>query len=176
MCTEFLLGMMKKFWKQWLHNIANTMNATELYTSKLLKSEISYYIYFITITNSKKVNELFLGQLKKKQAILNNIMLRHRYQEDKNFIFKNFNRTENTKYKILPLVGRQKEGIRERHVHFSSVQFSSVARSCATLFDPMNRNTPGLPVHHQLPEFTHTYSHGVSDAIQQSHPLSSPFR
>ena len=65
MGTEFLLGMMKKFWKQWLHNIANTMNATDLYTSKLLKSEISYYIYFITITNSKKVNELFLGQLKK---------------------------------------------------------------------------------------------------------------
>ena len=55
-----------------------------------------------------------------------------------------------------------------------SVQFSSVAQSCPTLCDPMNRSTPGLPVHHQLPEFTQTQVHGVSDAIQLSHPLSSP--
>ena len=54
------------------------------------------------------------------------------------------------------------------------VQFSSVAQSCPTLCDPMNRSTPGLPVHHQLPEFTQTHVHRVSDAIQQSHPLSSP--
>ena len=53
-------------------------------------------------------------------------------------------------------------------------QFSSVAQSCPTLFDPMNRSTPGLPVHHQLPEFTQTHVHQVSDAIQPSHPLSSP--
>ena len=57
---------------------------------------------------------------------------------------------------------------------FSSVQFSSVAQSCPTLCDPMNRSTPGLPVHHQLPEFTQTHVHRVSDAIQPSHPLSSP--
>ena len=57
---------------------------------------------------------------------------------------------------------------------FSSVQFSSVAQSCPTLCDPMNRSTPGLPVHHQLPEFTQTHIHRVSDAIQQSHPWSSP--
>ena len=57
---------------------------------------------------------------------------------------------------------------------FSSAQFSSVAQSCPTLRDPMNRNTPGLPVHHQLPEFTQTQVHRVSDAIQPSHPLSSP--
>ena len=56
---------------------------------------------------------------------------------------------------------------------FSSVQFSSVAQSCLTLCDPMNRSTPGLPVHHQLPEFTQTQVHRVSDAIQPSHPLSS---
>ena len=57
---------------------------------------------------------------------------------------------------------------------FSSVQFSSLAQSCLTLYDPMNRKTPGLPVHHQLPEFTQTHVHQVSDAIQPSHPLTSP--
>ena len=56
----------------------------------------------------------------------------------------------------------------------NSVQFSSVAQSCLTLCDPMNRSTPGLPVHHQLPEFTQTHVHQVSDAIQPSHPLLSP--
>ena len=56
----------------------------------------------------------------------------------------------------------------------NSVQFSSVAQSCLTLCDPMNRSTPGLPVHHQLLEFTQTHIHQVSDAIQPSHPLSSP--
>ena len=57
---------------------------------------------------------------------------------------------------------------------FSSVQFSSVAQLHPTLCDPMNRSTPGLPVHHHLPEFTQTHVHRVSDAIQPSHPLSSP--
>ena len=55
-----------------------------------------------------------------------------------------------------------------------SVQFSSVAKSCPTLCDPMNRSTPGFPVHHQLPEFTQTQVHRVGDAIQPSHSLSSP--
>ena len=55
---------------------------------------------------------------------------------------------------------------------FSSVQL--VAQSCPTLRDPMNHSTPGLPVHHQLPEFTQTHVHRVSDAILSSHPLSSP--
>ena len=55
-----------------------------------------------------------------------------------------------------------------------SVQFSSVTQSCPTLCDPMNRSTPGLPVHHQLLEFTQTHVHRVGDAIQPSHPLSSP--
>ena len=57
---------------------------------------------------------------------------------------------------------------------FGSVQFSRVAQSCPTLCDPMNRSTPGLTVHHQLPEFTQTHVHQVGDAIQPSHPLSSP--
>ena len=56
----------------------------------------------------------------------------------------------------------------------ASVQFSSVAQSCLTLCDPMNRSTPSLPVYHQLPEFTQTRFHRVSDAIQPSHPPSSP--
>ena len=54
------------------------------------------------------------------------------------------------------------------------VQFSSVSQSCLTLCDPMNHSTPGLLVHHQLPEFTQTHIHRVGDAIQPSHPLSSP--
>ena len=60
------------------------------------------------------------------------------------------------------------------HIRFSaSVQFSSVTQSCLTLFDSMNRSTPGLPVHHQFPEFTQTHVHRVGDAIQPSHPLPS---
>ena len=55
----------------------------------------------------------------------------------------------------------------------ASVQFSSVAQSCPTLCNPMYRTTPGLSVHHQLPEFTKTHVHRVSDAIQPSHPLLS---
>ena len=57
---------------------------------------------------------------------------------------------------------------------YDQPQFSSVTQSCLTLCDPMNRSTPGLPVHHQLPEFTQTPVHRVGDAIQPSHPLSSP--
>ena len=56
----------------------------------------------------------------------------------------------------------------------ASVQFSSVAQSCPTLCNPMSPSTPGLPVHHQLPESTQTHVHRVGDAIQPSHPLSSP--
>ena len=56
----------------------------------------------------------------------------------------------------------------------TQIQFSSVAQSCPTLCDPMNLSSPGLPVHHQLLEFTQTRVHRVSDAIQPSHPLSSP--
>ena len=60
------------------------------------------------------------------------------------------------------------------HVYAYMYQIRSVAQSCPTLFDPMNLSTPGLPVHHQLPEFTQSHVHQVSDAIQPSHPLSSP--
>ena len=64
----------------------------------------------------------------------------------------------------------KKESEREQ-IH---VLVSSVAQSCPTLCDPMNHSTPGFPVHHQLPEFTQTHVHRVCDAIQPSHPLSSP--
>ena len=57
---------------------------------------------------------------------------------------------------------------------FAKVQFSSVAQSCPTLCDPMDCSTQGFPVHHQLPELTQTHVHCVGDAIQPSHPLSSP--
>ena len=59
-------------------------------------------------------------------------------------------------------------------LHRNDYQFSSITQSCLTLCDPMNRSTPGFPDHHQLPEFTQTHVHQVSDAIQPSHPLSSP--
>ena len=72
---------------------------------------------------------------------------------------------------------KRKSGEREenkvREEGKGSVQFSSVTRSCPTLCDPMNHSMPGLPVHHQLLEFTQTHVHWVGDAIQPSHPLSS---
>ena len=59
-------------------------------------------------------------------------------------------------------------------IRISSVQFSSVTQSCPTLCNPMNHSTPGLPIYHQLPKFTQTHVHQVSDAIQASHPLLYP--
>ena len=58
--------------------------------------------------------------------------------------------------------------------HLLNIQFSSVPQWCPTLCDPMNRSTPGLPVHHQLLKFTQTHVYQVGDAIQPSHPLLSP--
>ena len=63
---------------------------------------------------------------------------------------------------------------REFMLFWCILQFSSVAQSCPTLCDPMNHSTPSLPVHHQLPEFTQAHIHRVGDAIQPSHPWSSP--
>ena len=76
--------------------------------------------------------------------------------------------------KILIIFFLEMRKLRLREVKEGSVQFSSVAQSCPTLCDPMNCSTPGLPVHHQLPEFTQTHAHRVGDATQPSHPLSSP--
>ena len=66
---------------------------------------------------------------------------------------------------------------KQTHILYHTIRFSSVssvAQSCPTLSNPMDCSMPGLPVHHQLPEFTQTYFHWVGDAIQPSHPLSSP--
>jgi len=76
---------------------------------------------------------------------------------------------------VLESTGSGHNWVTEQQQEKSSmVQFSSVAQSCLTLCDPMNHSMPGLPVHLQLPEFTQTHIHRVSDAIQPSHPLSSP--
>ena len=64
--------------------------------------------------------------------------------------------------------------LKKAKIAFLQLQFSSVSQSCLTLCDPMTRSTPGFPIHHQLPEFTQTRVHRVHDAIQPSHPLSSP--
>ena len=76
--------------------------------------------------------------------------------------------TTSATWKAPQIAERERERQRERE------RERSVTQSCSTLCDPRNRSTPGLPVHHQLPEFTQTHVHRVSDAIQPSHPLSSP--
>ena len=76
---------------------------------------------------------------------------------------------------LKPSATNRKEQKRRNPGHLCSLtQFSSVAQSCPTLCDLMNRSTPGLPVHHKLPEFTQTHADRVGNAIQSSHPLSSP--
>ena len=77
-----------------------------------------------------------------------------------------FKHLENTWFNVVVYRGSLKRS--------PSIQFSSVTQSCSTLCYPMNRSKPGLPVHHQLPEFTQTHVHQVGDAIQPFHPLSSP--
>ena len=72
---------------------------------------------------------------------------------------------------FLWLLHSQADSFQLSHLQFSSVR----SLSCVQLCDPMNHRMPGLPVHHQLPEFTQTRVHRVSDAIQPCHPLSSPF-
>ena len=70
--------------------------------------------------------------------------------------------------------GKPKIPMLGSYLESHSVQFSSVTQSCRTLWDPMDCSTPGLPVHHQLTEFTQTHVHWVGNAIQPSYPLSSP--
>ena len=74
-------------------------------------------------------------------------------------------------------VVKKKHTHKQTHILYHTIRFSSVssvAQSCPTLSNPMDCSMPGLPVHHQLPEFTQTHVQWVSDAIQPSHPLSSP--
>ena len=83
---------------------------------------------------------------------------------------------ENSMHCIVRGVAKSQTQLSSFHFHQFTIyiQFSSFTQSCPTLCDPMNRSTPGLPVHHQLPEFTQIHIHRVGDAIQPSHPLSSP--
>ena len=95
------------------------------------------------------------------------------------FTISSFTKSDNNnKFSILQYLTKKivmKIGvIRLKFLQAASDQIRSVAQSCPTLCDPMNHSTPGLPVHHQLPEFTQTHVHRVSDAIQPSHSLSSP--
>ena len=89
-------------------------------------------------------------------------------------------RFRNLPYSACGHDGTIMDYVHARHIHiintfaFPLVQFSSVTQSCLTLCNPMNHSMPGLPVHHQLPEFTQTHVHPLSDAMQPSHPLSSP--
>ena len=80
----------------------------------------------------------------------------------------NRNRLMNTEVRLVVAKGKRHG---ERKDWKWGTQFSSVAQLCPTLCDPMNRSTPGLPVHHQLPEFTQTHVHQVGDAIPPSHPV-----
>ena len=81
-----------------------------------------------------------------------------------------FNLFEDIGKKAITVTYRNTQGKGLHHLYL----FSSVAQTCPTLCDSMNHSTPGLTVHHQLPEFTQTHVHRVSDAIHPSHPLSSP--
>ena len=82
--------------------------------------------------------------------------------------------TQKSNPRPLHLLHSQVGSLPLYHLRSPPFPFSPVAQSCPTLCDPMNRSMPGLPVHHQPPEFTQTHVHRVSDAIQPSHPLSSP--
>ena len=77
-------------------------------------------------------------------------------------------------YEVLSLELRKTKQLISFEIVKGLVQFISVAQSCLTLFDSINRSMPGLPVYHQLLEFTQTHVHRVGDAIQPSHPLLSP--
>ena len=107
------------------------------------------------------------------------IFANHIYEEYiKNSTFKKNNKEKNKPNKIFASpkkrCGWQISNEKLFNIIHHSVQFSSVAQSCSTLCDPMNCSMPGLPVHHPLLEFTQTHVHRVGDAIQPSHPLSSP--
>ena len=75
-------------------------------------------------------------------------------------------------HRLLPMITRPRK--RRLRPDYRSVQFSSVAHSCPTLREPLDCSTPGLPVHHQFPGLTQSHVRWVGDAIQPSHPLSSP--
>ena len=142
----------------------------------ILESEVKWALESITMNNKASGSDgipVELFQILKDEAMK---ALHSTCQQ----IWKTHQWPQNWKRSVfipIPKKGNAKECSNYRTVsctQFSSVQFSSVAQSCLTVCDPMNRSTPGVPVHHQLPEFTQTRIHPVSDAIQPSHPLLSP--
>ena len=99
--------------------------------------------------------------------------------EEKTLLQSAFNWCRRQKQKLWKHITNEttqiiREEINRRRKNTGELQVSSVAQSCPTLCDPMNCSMPGLPVHHQLPEFTQIHVHWVRDAIQPSHPRSSP--
>ena len=97
-----------------------------------------------------------------------------RYADDTTFMAESEEELKNLLMKVKEeseKVGLKLNIQKTKIIASSPIQFSSVAQSCLTLSDPMNHSTPGLPVHHQLREFTQTHVHRVSDAIQPSHPV-----
>ena len=111
----------------------------------------------------------FFSPPRSDSIVLQIFVLRLDIKENNHFIHKINQASES-----LSDIPKATQFINDRILSGRYFQFSSVAQSCLTLCDPMNRSTPGLPVHHQLLEFTQTHVHRVGDAIQPSHPLSSP--
>ena len=95
------------------------------------------------------------------------------YMPNRKWLLKGSNQPHGTHINNLNLYSGEYKLVAYRQ-NFASVQFTSVAQSCLTLCKPMNHSMSGLPVHHQLPESTQTHVLCVGDAIQPSHPLSSP--
>ena len=121
---------------------------------------------------ARRSNQLILKEMNPEYS-LEGLMLKHQYFD---YLMWKANLLENT-LMLGKIEGRRRKGwqrMRWLDGIIESVQFSSLTQSRPTLCYPMNHRTPGLPVHHQLPESTQTHVHGVSDAIQPSHPLSSP--
>ena len=119
-----------------------------------------------------KYIQIFLKCISVKKSVIQNVQTTLRIQQGKHPNVKIMKDLNIQLIKEYPRV--QTRQVKRCSTSYHSVQFSSVAQSCPTLCDPTNRSTPGLPVHHQLLEFTRTHVHRVSNAIQPSHPLSSP--
>ena len=149
------------------------------------KQQQSYYTCFIFLSLTV-TNDVAALQMKKNQS-LNNLPNILRLVEGLDKILEKIHLTPYNKkihkskhppciyYSVLCTVCHRSMFIHSaKGTSLHSVQFSSVTQSCPMLCDPMNCSTPGLPVHHQLPEFTQTHVHRVSDAIQPSLALSSP--
>ena len=119
-----------------------------------------------------KYIQIFLKCISVKKSVIQNVQTTLRIQQGKHPNVKIMKDLNIQLIKEYPRV--QTRQVKRCSTSYHSVQFSSVAQLCPTLCDPTNRSTPGLPVHHQLLEFTRTHVHRVSNAIQPSHPLSSP--